>query len=86
MSSVGDGDDVGLGFRKPQKITDREDEYRQRRVKQIISLERYDSFFVGEKTPKEETLKAIAKKKKKEEEDTAKAASLQVAPTLQQQQ
>ncbi|KAL9321109.1 hypothetical protein ACSQ67_012948 [Phaseolus vulgaris] len=76
--------DADIGFRKPQRIIDREDDYRRRRLNQIISPERHDPFSAGEKTPthreKEETLKAISKKKK-EEEEAAKAA-----PPQQQQQ
>ncbi|KMZ65686.1 Splicing factor 3B subunit [Zostera marina] len=44
-------DDEEVGFRRPQKITDREDEYRRRRLKRIISPERHDPFASGEKTP-----------------------------------
>ncbi|KAL1336225.1 hypothetical protein HN51_030621 [Arachis hypogaea] len=47
----GDDSDAGLGFRKPQKIIDREGEYHQRRLKQFISPERHDPFSAGEKTP-----------------------------------
>ncbi|XLT61235.1 hypothetical protein S245_019281, partial [Arachis hypogaea] len=47
----GDDSDNELGFRKPQKIIDREGEYHQRRLKQVISPERHDPFSAGEKTP-----------------------------------
>ncbi|XP_057738372.1 uncharacterized protein LOC130955516 [Arachis stenosperma] len=36
----GDDSDAGLGFGKLQKITDREGEYRQRRLKQLIGAPR----------------------------------------------
>ncbi|KAJ7968251.1 splicing factor 3B subunit 1 [Quillaja saponaria] len=44
-------DDGDIGFRKPQRIIDREDDYRQRRLNRIISPERHDPFSAGEKTP-----------------------------------
>ncbi|KAL1289582.1 hypothetical protein HN51_057994 [Arachis hypogaea] len=47
----GDDSDAGLGLRKPQKIIDREGEYHQKRLKQVISPERHDPFSAGEKTP-----------------------------------
>ncbi|XP_057429488.1 uncharacterized protein LOC130722689 [Lotus japonicus] len=43
--------DADLGFRKSQRIIDREDDYRQRRLNRIISPERHDPFAAGEKTP-----------------------------------
>ncbi|KAK7302947.1 hypothetical protein RJT34_13844 [Clitoria ternatea] len=43
--------DADMGFRKPQRIIDREDDYRRRRLNQIISPERHDPFSAGEKTP-----------------------------------
>jgi len=45
----GDGDD-GLPKRS-QRIIDREDDYRRRRLNQIISPERHDPFAAGEATP-----------------------------------
>ncbi|KAK8636546.1 hypothetical protein V6N13_124291 [Hibiscus sabdariffa] len=47
----GEEDDNSLGFRKPAKIIDREDEYRRRRLNQVISPDRHDAFASGEKTP-----------------------------------
>jgi splicing factor 3B subunit 1 len=46
-----DSEEDSSGFRKPQKIIDREDEYRQRRLQRIISPERNDPFAMGEATP-----------------------------------
>ncbi|KAF1889887.1 hypothetical protein Lal_00025217 [Lupinus albus] len=45
--------DVGadMGFQKPYRIYDREDEYRQRRLNKVISPERHNAFADGEKTP-----------------------------------
>ncbi|XP_078446636.1 splicing factor [Wolffia australiana] len=43
--------DNELGFKKPQRIIDREDDYRRRRLQQIISPERHDPFAAGEATP-----------------------------------
>jgi len=79
-------DDV---FPKSRRIIDREDEYRKRRLNQILSPDRHDAFAAaaGEKTPdpsvrsyadimrdKEETLRAISmKKKKKKVEEEAGA-------------
>jgi splicing factor 3B subunit 1 len=40
-----------LGFKKPQRIIDREDDYRKRRLNRVISPERHDAFAAGEKTP-----------------------------------
>ncbi|KAG1331979.1 putative splicing factor 3B subunit 1 [Cocos nucifera] len=39
------------GFKKPQRIIDREDDYRRRRLQRIISPERNDPFATGEATP-----------------------------------
>ncbi|KAJ1424460.1 TOG domain [Sesbania bispinosa] len=50
MPSAADND-ADMGFRKPQRIIDREDDYRRRRLNQIISPERHDPFSAGEKTP-----------------------------------
>lgn len=47
----GDVADDDLGFKRPQKIIDREDEYRRRRLDRIISPERNDAFAMGDKTP-----------------------------------
>lgn len=43
--------DADAGFRKPSRIIDREDDYRRRRLNQVISPERHDAFAAGEKTP-----------------------------------
>ncbi|KAB2611247.1 splicing factor 3B subunit 1-like [Pyrus ussuriensis x Pyrus communis] len=46
-----DGDaDEDLGFKKPQRIINLEDDYRRRRLNCIISPERHDPFASGEKT------------------------------------
>ncbi|XP_050264513.1 uncharacterized protein LOC126708689 [Quercus robur] len=45
-----ENDDVS-GFKKPQRIIDREDDYRKRRLNRVISPERHDAFAAGEKTP-----------------------------------
>ncbi|KAI6701635.1 hypothetical protein NL676_015959 [Syzygium grande] len=44
-------DDAGLGFKKPQRIIDREDDYRRRRLNRVISPDRHDAFAAGDKTP-----------------------------------
>ncbi|KAJ4776619.1 Splicing factor 3B subunit 1 [Rhynchospora pubera] len=46
-----DSEEEPAGFRKAPRITDREDEYRQRRLNRIISPERNDPFAMGEATP-----------------------------------
>ncbi|XP_040997990.1 splicing factor 3B subunit 1-like [Juglans microcarpa x Juglans regia] len=46
-----DNDDAFGGFKKPQRIIDREDDYRKRRLNRVISPERHDAFAAGEKTP-----------------------------------
>lgn len=53
MPRGGDDDDSNnnLGFKKPNRIIDREDEYRRRRLQRVISPERHDAFAAGEKTP-----------------------------------
>ncbi|KAK7306536.1 hypothetical protein VNO77_44483 [Canavalia gladiata] len=98
MPSSADSD-ADMGFRKPQRIIDREDDYRRRRLNQIISPERHDPFAAGEKTPdpsvrtyadvmREEALK-------REKEETLKAIAkkkkeeeeaAKAAPQQQQQQ
>ncbi|KAK7412454.1 hypothetical protein VNO78_03916 [Psophocarpus tetragonolobus] len=98
MPSAPDSDN-DIGFRKPQRIIDREDDYRRRRLNQIISPERHDPFAAGEKTPdpsvrtyadvmREEALK-------REKEETLKAIAkkkkeeeeaAKSAPPQQQQQ
>ncbi|XP_059065494.1 uncharacterized protein LOC131032362 [Cryptomeria japonica] len=45
------GEDDDLGFKKPQRIIDREDDYRKRRLNRIISPDRNDAFAMGDKTP-----------------------------------
>lgn len=44
-------EDDDIGFKKPQRIIDREDDYRKRRLNRVISPERHDAFAAGEKTP-----------------------------------
>lgn len=44
-------EDEDLGYKKPQRIIDREDDYRKRRLNRVISPERHDAFAAGEKTP-----------------------------------
>ncbi|CAM8938176.1 unnamed protein product [Rhodiola kirilowii] len=44
-------DDNGLGFRKPQPIANREDDYRKRRLNRMLSPDRNDAFALGDKTP-----------------------------------
>lgn len=86
----GGDDDENLGFNKPSKIIDREDDYRRRRLNRVISPGRNDPFL--DKTPgpdvrtyadvmREEALKRQKEdlmkeiaKKKKEEEAKAAAA------------
>lgn len=47
-----EGDDMNdLGFKKPAKIIDREDDYRRRRLQRVISPDRHDAFAAGDKTP-----------------------------------
>ncbi|XP_068659359.1 uncharacterized protein [Aristolochia californica] len=69
--------DEDLGFKKPSKIIDREDEYRQRRLNRIISPERNDPFSMGEKTPdiNVRTYADIMKEEalKREKEETLRA-------------
>ncbi|KAE9599335.1 hypothetical protein Lal_00044071 [Lupinus albus] len=50
-ASTGSDADAEMGFRKPSRIYDREDEYRRRRLNQVISPDRHDAFAAGEKTP-----------------------------------
>ncbi|GMH15903.1 hypothetical protein Nepgr_017744 [Nepenthes gracilis] len=47
----GGAEDSGDGFRRPQRIIDREDDYRRRRFNQAISPDRHDAFAMGDKTP-----------------------------------
>ncbi|XP_051195838.1 uncharacterized protein [Lolium perenne] len=44
-------DDDGVPAKRSQRIIDREDDYRRRRLDRIISPERHDPFAAGEKTP-----------------------------------
>eukprot|EP00884_Botryococcus_braunii_P022437 jgi/Botrbrau1/8878/Bobra.50_2s0033.1 len=41
----------GDGFKRPNKIIDREDDYRRRRLERMISPARNDAFAMGDKTP-----------------------------------
>ena len=78
MPGSGDGD-AELGFNKPRRIIDREDDYRRRRLNQIISPERHDPFAAGEKTPDPsvrtyaDVMREEALKREKEETLRAKA-------------
>lgn len=77
-AAASDGD-ADMGFRKPQRIIDREDDYRRRRLNQIISPERHDPFAAGEKTP-DPTVRTYAdvmreEALKREKEETLKAIS-----------
>ncbi|XP_047310537.1 splicing factor 3B subunit 1 [Impatiens glandulifera] len=47
----GEEEDSMGGFQKPQRIIDREDDYRRRRLTRIISPDRHDAFASGDKTP-----------------------------------
>nr|GEV79565.1 splicing factor 3B subunit 1 [Tanacetum cinerariifolium] len=74
MSDIPHGaDDESLGFNKSKRIIDREDDYRRRRLNQVISPERHDAFANGDKTPKPETrgyaeiMREAALKREKEE-------------------
>ncbi|GJS54929.1 splicing factor 3B subunit 1 [Tanacetum coccineum] len=66
-------DDESLGFNKSKRIIDREDDYRRRRLNQVISPERHDAFASGDKTSKPETrgyaeiMREAALKREKEE-------------------
>lgn len=69
----GGDDDEALGFKKPQKIIEREDDYRRRRLNRVISPERHDAFANGDKTPDvsvrtyADVMREQALKKKEEE-------------------
>ncbi|KAG9444264.1 hypothetical protein H6P81_015604 [Aristolochia fimbriata] len=73
-------EDEDVGFKKPSKIIDREDEYRQRRLNRIISPERNDPFAMGEKTPdvNVRTYADIMKEEalKREKEETLRAIAM----------
>lgn len=43
--------DDDSGFKKPQRIIDREDDYRRRRLQRVLSPNRNDPFLSGEATP-----------------------------------
>jgi len=43
--------DEQLGFKKPQRIIDREVDYRKQRLNRTISPDRNDAFAMGDKTP-----------------------------------
>ncbi|XP_039118085.1 splicing factor 3B subunit 1 [Dioscorea cayenensis subsp. rotundata] len=51
LSEVPRASEEDSGFRKPQRIIDREDEYRRKRLQQMISPDRNDPFASGEATP-----------------------------------
>ncbi|CAM8902073.1 hypothetical protein QQ045_009964 [Rhodiola kirilowii] len=68
-----EGDDNGLGFRKPQSIASREDDYRKRRLSRVLSPDRNDAFASGDKTPHDsvrtyaDVMREEALKREKEE-------------------
>ncbi|CAI8591393.1 unnamed protein product [Vicia faba] len=78
-SADNDGVGGGDGFRKPQSIIDREDEYRRRRLNQLLSPDRHDAFAAGEKTPdpSARTYADIMREEalKREKEETLRAIS-----------
>ncbi|XVF67246.1 hypothetical protein PTKIN_Ptkin10aG0105200 [Pterospermum kingtungense] len=47
----GEEDDNSLGFRRPPRIIDHEDEYRRWKLNRVISPDRHDAFAAGENTP-----------------------------------
>ncbi|KAL2624256.1 hypothetical protein R1flu_008501 [Riccia fluitans] len=92
----GEVTDEDLGLKKPQRIIDREDDYRKRRLNRILSPERNDAFAMGEKTPdvsirtyadvmREETLKREKEETlrliaKKKQEEAEKKVTEPAAP------
>lgn len=68
--------DDGIGFKKPSRIIDREDDYRRQRLNRIISPERHDAFAMGDATPDERvrTYADIMKEERtrREKEETLK--------------
>ncbi|CAK8563927.1 unnamed protein product [Lathyrus sativus] len=66
-------------FGKPQRIIDREDDYRRRRLNQLLSPDRHDAFAAGEKTPDPSvrTYADIMREEalKREKEETLRAIS-----------
>ncbi|CAL5183216.1 unnamed protein product [Lathyrus oleraceus] len=81
MPSADNDNDVGggIGFGKPQRIIDREDDYRRRRLNQLLSPDRHDAFAAGEKTPDPSvrTYADIMREEalKREKEETLRAIS-----------
>jgi len=51
IPSADAGVDEDAGFLKPSRITDREDDYRKRRLNRLISPARNDAMAMGDKTP-----------------------------------
>ncbi|CAM6027060.1 unnamed protein product [Sphagnum balticum] len=47
----GEVTDEQLGFKKPQQIIDREDDYRKQRLNRTISPDRNDAFAMGDNIP-----------------------------------
>lgn len=78
MPRAGEEDD-GLGFRKPSRIIDREDDYRKRRLNQVISPDRHDAFADADKTPDPavRTYSDVMREQalKREKEETLRAIS-----------
>ena len=97
----GDVFDDGIGFKKPSRIIDREDDYRRKRLSRIISPERNDAFAMGDVTPdasvrtyadvmREEASKRTREETlrliaKKKEEAEARGHEESLAPTKAQQ-
>lgn len=89
-------EDDDSGFRRPQRITDREDDYRRRRLQRIISPERNDPFADKTPDPSKSSYADIMKerelenqrqetlkaiaKKKEEEKSKAAEAAVESAP------
>ncbi|CAI9099103.1 OLC1v1035874C1 [Oldenlandia corymbosa var. corymbosa] len=71
VPSNGKDDDTNMGFKKPSKIIDREDEYRRRRFNRTLSPDRVDPFLDKTPAPDVRTYADVMKeemlKKQKEE-------------------
>ncbi|GFY90209.1 splicing factor [Actinidia rufa] len=85
-SLLGVDEDEAMGFKKPSRIIDREDEYRRRRLNRVISPERHDAFAGGDKTPdvSVRTYADVMREEaggEKEREPAAAAAAAQAATT-----
>ncbi|XP_024533099.1 splicing factor 3B subunit 1 [Selaginella moellendorffii] len=73
----GEVTDEELGFRKPQPIAAREDDYRKSRFKRALSPDRNDAFAMGDKTPAPTTRTyaevMMDEKLKRDKEETLRA-------------